>query len=294
MSDIFLNKLSFAPLNIASKFFIQCVFPVFIEESAETWKWEKNSKEHREMITRLLKHGKEHPEEIKEINGVRVCCTKDFVIGRGCDGTRTYVGLAKDGYEKAVKRLHRDTCELVAEQEKDILNQPSATTSNHVVKYWYLDDESDKEYLYLILDLCEENLEKYVARTKLDQLVKEAPSIIQQVLKGLVDLHSNSQPILHRDIKPHNILRDVHNNWLLADFGISRLMSATSNTYRSKQMGTPDWRAVESYHSDDNMTDKDVRYKKESDIQVRICEKCIDMEMYRRLSVWYKRSRNST
>ena len=226
------------------------------------------------MFDELCKYGKEHPEEIKVINGVRVCFSMDFIIGKGCEGTRIYLGLSKDGYERAVKRLHRDSCVRLAEQEKNILNQKSAAKSNHVVNYRFLDDKSDKEYLYLILDLCEENLATYIANTNPDKLIEEAPSIIRQVLKGLSDLHSNSKPILHRDLKPHNILRDVNGNWLLADFGLSRLLSTEASTYRSKQSGTLHWRAVESYPLHSDMTDEeDVRYKKESDIQVMICQK---------------------
>ena len=223
------------------------------------------------MFIELCKYGKEHPTEIKLVNGVRFCCTKEFVIGTGNDGTRVYLGLGKDGCEKAVKRLLRDTVVEEAEQERKILNESSAKKSNHVANYWFLDDESERDYLYLILDLCEENLENFIARTNPDHLLEKGPEIIKHVLIGLSDLHSNSQPILHRQLNPRNILRDVNDNWLLADFGLSRLLSRGVNTHRSIQRGTSDWRAVESYplHSD-IMGEEDVRYKKESDIQVRI------------------------
>ncbi len=67
--------------------------------------------------------GKCNPEEIKEVNGVRVCCSKEFLIGKGSDGTRVYIGLGKDGVERAVKRLLRDFCSGLAEQEKKVLNE---------------------------------------------------------------------------------------------------------------------------------------------------------------------------
>ena len=227
---------------------------------------------HREKFVKLRKYGKEHPEEIKEVNGVRVCCLEEFLIGKGSDGTRTYIGLGKDGSEKAVKCLRKDACRKLAEQEKKILKQPSAMKSNHVVNYWFLDDETDNHYLYLILDLCEENLEDFISRTDSKELDKVAPSIIQHILKGLGDLHSNPQAILHRDVKPRNILRNVDGNWLLADFGLSRLLTKGANTLVSKQRGTQDWRAVESYSLSVPMEEKDARYKKESDIQVRFCK----------------------
>ena len=142
--------------------------------------------------------------------------------------------------------------------------------SDHVVNYWFFDDESSKDFSYLMLNLCEENLENFVYRTNLAELVKQAPEIMRHILKGLADLHGNSQSILHRDIKPQNILQDIHGNWLLADFGLSRLLNRGVNTYASSQKGTNEWRAVESYPSNETSDDK-VRYKKESDIQVGVC-----------------------
>ena len=242
---------------------------VFLLESQESWKWEKRSIIHREKLMKLIEYGKIHPEEIKEVNGVRVCCLEDFLIDKGCDGTRVYVGLGKDGVERAVKCLRRDSSSSLAEHEKKVLNELSTTTSIYVVNYWFLDDQSDKNYLFLILDLCEETLADFVGRSSLHDLIKIAANIIRQVLKGLADLHGDPNRILHRDLKPSNILRNVQGNWLLADFGISRILTEDNSTYVSDmQRGTENWMAVESYPSNDITDGGKVRYKKESDIQV--------------------------
>jgi serine/threonine protein kinase len=263
------------------------VFVLFLHfaENAGTWKWDESSKVHREKFIKLLQYGKDYPKEIKEVNGVRVCCSEEFLIGKGSDGTRVYVGLGKYGYERAVKRLPRDACTGLAEQEKSVLNELNATKSNYVVNYWFLDEQSDKHYLFLILDLCEETLENFVARSSVDELVTIAPDIIQKVLKGLAELHCDPVPILHRDLKPSNILRRVDGSWLLADFGISRILKTGDNTHPSKQRGTDDWRAVESYPNLKVMTGDDkVRYKKESDIQVEFLKIIIRSLIY--CSVW--------
>ncbi len=240
----------------------------YFPESQRSWKWEKRSIIHREKLTKLNAYGKIHPEEIKEVNGVRVCCSKEFVIGKGSDGTRVYVGLGKDGIERAVKRLPRDSSSGLAEQEKKVLTKFNTTKSIYVVNYWFLDEQSDKNYLFLILDLCEETLADFVGRNSLHNLTKIAADIIRQVLKGLADLHGDPNPILHRDVKPSNILRNVQGNWLLADFGISRILTGDISTYESTQRGTDNWRAVESYPPDDMTDHGKARYKKESDIQV--------------------------
>ena len=242
-----------------------------ILSAPELWKWKKRSKVHCEKLMNLLDYAKTNPEKIQEINGVRVCCTEEFLIGKGSDGTRVYVGLGKDGIEKAVKRLLKDACYNLAQQEKNVLNKLATMKSNHVVSYWFLEEQSDKDYLFLIVDLCEETLKEHVERSsKMDvDLVKSAPDIINQVLKGLVDLHEGPNPILHRDLKPSNILRDIQGNWLLADFGISRILAEDATTHVSVSRGAEDWKAVESCSSEDKTGKSgNARYKKESDIQV--------------------------
>ena len=258
--------------------FIDRFFKVspFLSETAELWKWEERSEVHRKKLIDLREHAKSHQEEIQEINGVRVCCSETFLIGKGSDGTRVYVGLGKDGVEKAVKRLPRDACSSLAEQEKKVLHELATMKSNYVVSYWFLEEQSHKDFLFLILDLCEETLKEYVECCSLTDLVKCAPNIIKQVLKGLVDLHKGPNPILHRDLKPSNILRNIQGNWLLADFGISRILTEGVTTYVSVSRGTEDWKAVESCSSEamvDDDKSKNVQYKKKSDIQVRLDDK---------------------
>ena len=216
----------------------------------------------------MHQYGRDHPQRIEEINDVRVCFEGEFLVGRGSDATRVYVGLSKDGYERAVKRLVRDECGHLAEHEKKILNEPNVKESKHIVRYHYLDDKSNKDWVFLITDLCEETLKNYVERSSCEELSETVRKIIQQVLQGLVDLHSEPKCILHRDLKPSNILRNVHNNWFLADFGISRPLTQDESTLRSKERGTEDWRAVESC-SEDMSNDPEVCYRKESDIQVQ-------------------------
>ena len=206
-----------------------------------------------------------HPQKIKKINDVRVCFSYEFLVGRGSYGTRVYVGLSRDGYERAVKRLPRDDCACLAVQEKKVLNEHNAIQSNYVVRYRYFDDKSDRDWVYLIMDLCEETLNQYVKRSSLEGWTEIARDIIQQVLKGLADLHREG--ILHRDLRPSNILRNVHGKWLLADFGIIQILKELEvTTHRSNSIGTKNWKAVEEWFS---KGESEVCYKKASDIQVQ-------------------------
>ena len=99
----------------------------FLLETPGLWKWEKRSTIHRQKFIDLHEYAKAHPTEIKEVNGVRVCCSKEFLIGKGRDSTRVYLGLAKDGVEKAVKRLPKDACSCSAEQEMKTITMPERT-----------------------------------------------------------------------------------------------------------------------------------------------------------------------
>ena len=67
-------------------------------------------------------------------------------------------------------------------------------------------------------------------------------------------LHSLTPPILHRDLKSHNLL--VDNNWnvKVADFGLSRAQS--TNTMSAA--GTPQWSAPEVIRQEKYTTKADV------------------------------------
>lgn len=66
--------------------------------------------------------------------------------------------------------------------------------------------------------------------------------IMKDVAKGVAFLHGCSPPIIHRDLKSHNVLLDEHWNCKLCDFGLARLKSLNSDMSR---VGTPQWMAPE-------------------------------------------------
>ena len=55
--------------------------------------------------------------------------------------------------------------------------------------------------------------------------------MIRQILLGLKALHSREPRILHRDLKPTNILVDVNGDLALSDFGIGRFFPEEGNCY---------------------------------------------------------------
>ncbi|XP_046844109.1 uncharacterized protein LOC124438156 isoform X2 [Xenia sp. Carnegie-2017] len=236
-----------------------------IELQLQEWKYNDPSIKHQELFLKMIEYGRDPNVKVSLLNDVRVIFSDEFCIGKGSDGTRVYLGLGNNGYGKAVKRIHKDNGKDFANREKEILNVLNAKRSNYVVNFCHLEENLDKEYLYVVLDLCEESLESYVKSSSLQDLQKVVPKVLIQILNGLVHLHSGERPILHRDLRPSNVLRDVQGNFLIADFGISHMLSDETSTHLSIQRGAKNWIAPESYDVSDASINK-VRYKKESDI----------------------------
>ncbi|CAB4029471.1 serine threonine- kinase ppk4-like isoform X2 [Paramuricea clavata] len=242
--------------------------------------WTPFSVKHRRKFERLLEVWKSNPELITIVNDNGVCFKKEFVIGRGSYGTEVYICLGSDGIERAIKRLPKFLCDKFLRTERDILNSPNAVESSRIVNFYLYDDTSNLDFDYLILDLCEQNLKEFIREEGESWWTEScARNMIRQVLEGLEALHAREPRILHRDLKPTNILVDVHGNLLLSDFGIGRFFPEQgATTYlTSNESGSPSWLAHEcinweGLYSDDMQKPSDtpllLRWKEKSDIQV--------------------------
>jgi len=92
---------------------------------------------------------------------------------------------------------------------------------------------------------------KFVEGGQLDEVVKREPMPIRRsvelIAKVARTVHcAHEHGILHRDIKPGNILLDAKGEPLLADFGLAGLVEAESTITRTLElMGTPSYMAPE-------------------------------------------------
>src|SRR6266511_1020453 len=92
---------------------------------------------------------------------------------------------------------------------------------------------------------------KFVEGGQLDEVVKHTPLSIRQAMELIAKVartvhYAHEHGILHRDIKPGNILLDAKGEPQLTDFGLARLVESESTVTRTLEvLGTPSYMAPE-------------------------------------------------
>ena len=90
---------------------------------------------------------------------------------------------------------------------------------------------------YIVMELIDGiTLKQYMQKKGEPLNWREALHFITQIMKGLS--HAHSRGIIHRDIKPHNIMVLRDGSVKVADFGIARLTSAAQNTLTQEALGS--------------------------------------------------------
>lgn len=167
-------------------------------------------------------------------------------IGEGSFGL-VFPGLnEKDGREVAIKRLEKARLEQrVTVLEREIQCLQKLSDCSFVLNY--ISCASDEHFQYLVVELMEGSLCDYLPT---DKVCEQAFTICLNIGSGLEFLHNRK--VLHRDLKPQNILYKTHPEFVvkISDFGISKILhgvqsGALSETVLNSRVGTRCWMAPE-------------------------------------------------
>ncbi|MGB6013633.1 MAG: serine/threonine-protein kinase, partial [Nodosilinea sp.] len=172
-------------------------------------------------------------------------------LGQGSSGTTYAAEVLATGQAIALKELSlrglQDWKKIeLFEREASILK-----ALNHPAIPQYIDffqvDTADNRWFYLAQDLADgASLADWVeVGGRVDEA--EARRIAAAVLEVLVYLHGLNPPVIHRDIKPQNVIRRDDGHIYLVDFGAVQTVYRNSLSQGSTVVGTYGYMAPEQF-----------------------------------------------
>lgn len=149
----------------------------------------------------------------------------------------------------AIKVLHAflaDDPEFKNRFEKEARNI-ARLKHPHIVQVYDFEMDADSETFFMVMELVEgPTLKELLFRLKEQgelMPVMEALRIIREAAKALAYAHS--QNMIHRDVKPANLMLDRDDRVVLADFGIAKIVTGVQFTASGGMVGTPAYMAPE-------------------------------------------------
>ena len=130
------------------------------------------------------------------------------------------------------------------EREATILAGLRHSNLPRVTDYFFLPGQGQ----YLVMDFIDGyNLVEVVRQSDAPLTESRALDWIGQVCSALTYLHSQNPPVIHRDIKPQNIIITPAGQALLVDFGISKIYDPVLSTTGGARGVTPAFSPPEQY-----------------------------------------------
>ena len=143
----------------------------------------------------------------------------------------------------AVKVMHREMSEQADQLERFRQEARAVAKLSHPNVVAVIDAGEDGGHPYIVFEYVEgETLKQRIARVgALD--AQEALAYAIEIARGLTVAHARN--MVHRDIKPQNVLIDAEGRAKLTDFGISRQLEQDGMTATGRVLGTTDYVAPE-------------------------------------------------
>jgi serine/threonine protein kinase/Tfp pilus assembly protein PilF len=164
-------------------------------------------------------------------------------LGRGGMGEVYKVRDEKLDEEMALKVLKPEIAankDMIA-RFKNELKFARKIAHRHVCRMYDLNEEEGTPYITMEFVKGEDLKSSIRKKGKLSE--KPAVAIAKQVCEGLAEAHELG--VVHRDLKPQNIMIDESGHAKVMDFGIARSIEAAGMTQTGVMIGTPDYMSPE-------------------------------------------------
>jgi serine/threonine protein kinase len=145
----------------------------------------------------------------------------------------------------AIKVLHQ--VQLPSDEEEKFLRE-ARTIANlkhkNIIGVLDFGIQESTSTPYLVMDYAPKTLrQRYARGTKLSPL--HILAYVEQVASALQYAHDRK--VIHRDVKPGNMLLDENDNVLLSDFGIAVVYESSHASKTQDKLGTPSYMAPEQF-----------------------------------------------
>ena len=216
-----------------------------------------NEQQDNDQANRRDKESRRRVKQVLEPGDKFGDCTIVRPIGSGAMG-QVYLIMSPNGTNYALKVLHPDLERRDADMKRRFLHEAEFAMTirhNNLVEVRDAGEEPEKGFCYILMEYMAGGSLKDRIATDGALPVEQAISFVSQIAYALALAHSHG--VIHRDIKPDNILFTADGVPKLGDLGVAKFFkSAQSSTLTVKGhiLGTPAYMAPEqmmdSHHID--------------------------------------------
>lgn len=186
----------------------------------------------------MSKGSSETNDPFPEIPGFRI----EGVLGRGSVAVVYRATQLAMNRTVAVKVLHKDLLHDPRTAERLMREARLAAKLNHPHIVRAHDVGTSGGIIYFVMDCIE--------GVSLRELMRRGPLDPHRVLAFMIEIagalgHLHKNHIVHRDVKPANILVNAQGSALLADLGLAKAEFDASQSSRDRSVGTPQYMSPE-------------------------------------------------